>query len=592
MQGKKPRPLRPREAEELWRAFHDHETFCRESITIRDKYGKAVPLILQPAQQRLNEIIGECRRKRKPVRIIVLKARQVMVSTATAAQFFHQVPFNAGQHAEVVAHDEKATKKIFRYYHQIQSGYKPFRGVAGLPELTKDAEEKGQIEWANGSKIHIHTAGNVKGGRAGSTRYLHLSEYAFWPNAKTLMTGLMQSVPSDPDTIVVIESTANGVGNDFHQRWLEASDPSSESDWIAFFFAWWQHPEYALEPADPRAFEESLSEDERELAQKHNLTLAQLNWRRWCIRNNCGGSVDTFRQEYPSHPEEAFLFSGRPRFSHKHLGRMPIDREGIVGDIFEEQNGPAKITEFRPNDDGGALTIYKKPAPRKRYTIGVDVAEGIDAGAGVLGATDPDYSVAIVLDMDTGEEVAQLRGRIEPGPFAEYVAVLAAWYNWAYVIPEANGPGIAFLEVLLRSDFPPSLIYHRRPQPDEQFTSEASNALQKLGFRSSAVTKVQLMSVLDQAIRHMDVIIRNPGTLLECQTFVYKPSGRMEATEGCHDDRVIALALAHLGRLEPPPDRRLAELKKYQAPAAQAASSNVRRYGQRRLPERGSTIRF
>ena len=109
------------------RDFHDHETFCRESLAIRDKRGKTVPFGLQPAQKRLNALIEERRRKRRPIRIIVLKGRQVMISAGTAAEFFHDCAFQPGQKALVVAHEVKASENIFSYYQQLQDNYEPFR---------------------------------------------------------------------------------------------------------------------------------------------------------------------------------------------------------------------------------------------------------------------------------------------------------------------------------------------------------------------------------------------------------------------------------------------------------------------------------
>ena len=382
-------------------AFADHPTFCRESLQIRDKNGIPVAFNLQPAQIKLNDAVKKCVQRGRPIRIIFLKARQVMVSAGTAAQFFHRVPFRTGQKALIVAHESKASKNLFNYYKQLHDSYKPFRGMASLPELKKDASAAGMIEYENDSYVHVSTANNLKSGRSYSLRYLHLSEYAFWANAKTLMTGLMQAVPDDPDTMVVIESTANGVGGDFHKRWMEACDPNSESEWIPIFFAWWEHPEYVRTVADPAEFQASLTQDERELMSRFSLRLEQMNWRRWKIRTACGGSIDSFKQEFPAFPEEAFLFSGRPRFDHKALSRMPIKQDGLVGELFryEDYGGVKKPLVFTPNEDGkGACTVYRKPSPNKRYVFGVDVAEGIDLGEGVVGAEDTDYSVCNVLD--------------------------------------------------------------------------------------------------------------------------------------------------------------------------------------------------
>jgi hypothetical protein len=568
-------------------AFLDHKAFAEQCLTVRAKKGELVPFVMQPAQIKLNAAIQKCKEQGKPARIIFLKARQVMVSTATAAQFIHRVPFKAGRRAMIVAHDKTAATNIFGYYDTFESTYQPFQNKLPMPERKRSASAAGMIEWENGSYIRVASANNLESGRSFSLNYLHLSEYAFWRDASTLMTGLMQTVPDDPESIVIIESTANGKGGDFYQRWQEATDPSSGSEWIPLFFGWWEHPAYQRPITDRAAFQASLSREERELQTRFTLSLEQLHWRRWCIKTNCGNDVDKFKQEYPATPEEAFLYSGRPRFDHKALSRMPIKGDKLVGELHREQIGIRTQLVFRPNEDArGALTVYKKPAQHKRYVIGIDVAEGIDAGDGIVSANDPDYSVANVLDGDTGEQVARLRGRIEPGVFAEYTAALAEWFNWAYLVPEANGPGIAFLEQLLREGYPTGLIYHRRPQPDEKFRADAFNRLQDLGWKNTATTKVQLIDALDIEIRQMGIMIVDSITLNECLSFVRKPDGKQEAADGDHDDEVIALALAVIGIRTQPPDRTALG---FQKKAHTAPQMTVQQYGQRRLPaERGA----
>ncbi len=570
------------------RRFKDHAAFARESLTIRDKRGRAVPFLLQPAQIKLNTLIESCRAKRKPVRIICLKARQVMVSTGVAAQFFHGFAFNTGQKALVVAHEEAASKNIFSYYQQLHDGYKDFGDALQLQPVNNNAPAAGKLEYDGGSYVQVSTANNLKTGRSFSLRYLHLSEYAFWKDAKTLMTGLMQSVPDDPDTMVIIESTACGVGGDFWQRWQDACDPSSGSEWLPMFFAWWEHPEYFRPIADKAGFQASLTRDEISLMELHPISLEQIHWRRWATKNKCGGSPDSFKQEYPSNPEEAFLFSGRPRFDYKSLARMPIKHDGLVGELYQDTEERRQRLLFQVNEDRrGALTIYKRPQPNKRYACGIDVAEGKTISKT---GEDPDYSVAIFLDADTGEQIAKLRGRIEPGPFGEYLAAVAEWFNWAYLVPEANGPGIALLEELLRQGYPPALIYHRKPTADMQFVDGHGTLLQELGWRQTVSTRPQLISTLDMAIREMSVIIVDPGTVQECKAFVIKPNGRIEGQDGTHDDEVFALGLAIVGLQHMPMDKRLHGLG-IQRTGRPVQGGTVRQYGKRRQEERGELLR-
>lgn len=581
------------ESAKLLTDFRNHEKFCRESFSIRNKDGVKVPFELYPAPMRLHKLIEQQKQRRVPVRIISLKARQVFVSAGVAAEFMHQVPFVAGQKAMVIAHDKRSAKNIFSYYTQLRDNYEPFGGMVRMPALRKDARAAGVIEWENGSYVEVETANNLEGGRSYSLRFLHLSEYAFWRNPGELMTGLLQAVPDDPDTMIVIESTANGFGGDFHARWLAAMDPTSGSDWIPFFFAWWEHPEYVRPLGDRAAFQDSLSKEELDLQTRHHLSLEQLNWRRWAIRNKCNGSIDTFKQEYPATPDEAFLFSGRPRFSHYHLAKMPVDREGTAGELVEESSGPKRILTFQPDPENkGPLVVYKKPSPHKRYAAGADVAEGIDVGEGGPGRQDPDYSVLHIYDCGTGEQVAKLRGRMEPDPFAEYSVAVLRWYNWAYIVPEANGVGLAYIEGLLRHNYPPSLIYHRRPQPDEQFRPEAAGTLTYLGWKQNVVTRVQLLSKLDAAIREFGILIRDPNTLSEMQSFIVKANGKAEHKDQCHDDEVFAAALGVVG-IECAPAARVDAGIEKQGPKPPSRSGAITRYGRRgRQTDRGERIRL
>jgi hypothetical protein len=162
-----------------------------------------------------------------------------------------------------------------------------------------------------------------------------------------------------------------------------------------------------------------------------------------------------------------------------------------------------------------------------------------------------------MFDCDTGEQVAKLRARLNPDPFAEYVRALQRWYNSAFLVPEANGPGLAFIEALLRYGCPPGLIYHRRAQPDEQFSSRAGAQLQLLGWKENMVTRQQLISGLDAAIREISIILHDPNTISEHYTFVVKANGRAEHQDGCHDDEVFAVALGVVGINHPPADKRL-----------------------------------
>jgi len=529
-----------RDPQLIFERFQDHPTFCRESLKLESETGIVVPMEIWPAQARLNEAIQKQRSVGKPVRIVYLKSRRVGVSAATAAQFFHRTAFQSGQHCAVIAHDEQTANNLFGFYDGFSKHYEPFDGVIKLPRRVKDAE--GAVGWANGSWVRISSARNVNFGRSFNLRRLQLDEFAFYEDPSRLMNSAMAAVPKDPDTMVVIPSTANGVGNEFHKLWLRATDPAINSEWTGVFFAWWEHPENVLPLSmPPDRFQYSLDEEEREIKAKYNLRLEQLNWRRWVIENDFQGDVGKFRQEHPGCPEEAFIASARMRFDVRSIGRMPVQRDAVRGGLDTHQVGIEKRIVFLPRERG-ELTIFRKPQPGRSYIIGADSSEGIDVNAG-RGEADPDYSVAQVGDRDTGEQVAVLRARLQPSAFGQYLDALARWYNMAGVVPEVNAAGIGVVDEMLRLGYPPQLLYHRRREADQDPFQRAD----LIGWKTTTVTRQQLLSKLDTALRELAIAVHDPVTIQELMTFVISASGKAEAQKGCHDDTVIALGLMVVG---------------------------------------------
>lgn len=529
-------------ADALDRFFMQHAQWAENSLKIRDKSGSVVPLRLTPAQKKLHEAVEAQFLGEKPVRIVVLKARQVHMSVGAALEIFKRVAFLPGQQAMVFGDIYRSAKNLWGYYRQFDETYlDAWSGIRKL-NTTRVIVDR-EIHWEGGSRIECGSADSITTGRSYSIRHLHLSEYAFYRDTAGLMTGLMQSVPDDKDTTVIVESTANGIGGPFYDLWMRASDPSSSTDWQAVFFGWWEHPEYYRQISDPEKFRSTLTDEEHELMLRHGLTLEQISWRRWAIENKCEGSLDRFKQEYPATPEEAFLTSGRPRFDLRLVERQPVIRDPIVGEIERDNAGVRPILRFNARaDERGLVRVWRRPAAGHAYIIGADPAHGIDAGE-ELGKSDPDYSVACVLDRDSGEQVAVARGRIAPAEFGELVSMLGEWYNWAFLVPEANPIGIALIESILRQNYPLERIYRRDRTPGDPRAPK----LETLGFVTSVTTKPQLISMLDRALREGSIIVRDPVTVQELRTYVYDAKGKTGAQSGCHDDCVIALALAVVG---------------------------------------------
>jgi hypothetical protein len=556
--------------------FEDDEEFCRQSLTVLDERGQRVPMIWRPAQRKLHDAIAQQVERKLPVRAIILKARQVGFSTATAGVFFKRTPFIDGQHTLVVAHEDKAAQNLFGYYKGFQDNYSPFMGVLELPELETDTQ--GLLKWDNESMILTGTANNVKVGRSFTLRRVHLSEYAFYRDATKLMTGLIQAVPDDPDTMVIIESTANGLGGPFYEKWEEACDPAKDSAYVPIFFAWFEEPRYRMKlHMAPDAFQNTLRDEEWQLKQKYNLDLEQLHWRRWAIANKCEGDPRLFRQEYPSCPEEAFLVSGRPRFDPAFFNWMPM-LEPEVGGLVTHRIGTKEVLRFEPRERG-EISLYKKPSNHREYIIGADTADGQDANEG-NGTADPDFSVAQVLEREMGEQVAMLRERLEPAAFGYYLYELGRWYNWAYLVLEVGGStygaGLATMNEMLHLGYPIDRLYHRRTVDES-----TKKITRKLGWMTKPNTRPMLISALDRALMERDLILHDKVTIRECHSFVIRDN-KAQAQEGCHDDTVISLALAEIGRIEAPhaprsykDDRKLHQPKRYGQTAREQARGNL-----------------
>ena len=273
------------------------KVFIERYLKIRDKRAQLIDFKMNAAQMKLYDAIAEQYRNGKPIRAIILKARQMGFSTLTEGMIFKDTATQANISSGIVTHEIAATNNLFRmskrYYEHLDASLKP-------PLLASNAKEL-VFGFADGnSSIKCMTAGDGSIGRSDTFQNLHISEYAFWPKDKAdILTGLLQAVPNEPNTMVVIESTANGY-EDFKDIWDAAV--AGENDFIPVFCAWWEHAEYTM-PAEGL----KLTKEERKMKETYGLSEGQLAWRRWCLKNNCRGSEDIFRQEYPSCPDEAFL---------------------------------------------------------------------------------------------------------------------------------------------------------------------------------------------------------------------------------------------------------------------------------------------
>lgn len=513
-------------------------TYIERFLKIRTKEGAVVPLVLNRPQERLYNAIQKQWRAGKPVRIIILKARQMGFSTLTEAIIFFLTVTAKYVESMIVAHKDEATANLFRmskrFYDELPPALRPMQRASNAQELLFDrpAKYKGEAQGL-GSRIRCATAGGSGVGRSYTLKCLHLSEFAFWPGDKReTFSGLVQAVPDRPGTVIIIESTANGY-DEFKKMWDDAvqAERDGTDGFTPIFFAWFEMEEYRRTPLP--GFKRTP--EEQELAETFGLDDEQLAWRRWCISVNCGGDVNLFHQEYPSTPDEAFIATGRCAFDK---AALVLRREKVRTDKWERgafrvQKGiDGKILdwEWKP-DERGPLRIRKHPEEGVPYVLGGDTA-----------GTGSDFFAAHVIDNRTGEQIAVLHHQFGERMFAEQVYCLGMYYNEALVGIEVNYS--TYPEMVLEELGYPNLYVRQRL---DNYTGKLMDAF---GFETTTTTRPAIIDGLKDVAQSALETITDYDTLGEMLTFVYDEKWKAQAEEGEHDDLVLSLAITHFIRAQ------------------------------------------
>jgi len=507
-------------------------------LKIKTKESRIVPFRLNSAQIRLYREIERLKAEGKPVRIIILKARQMGFSTLTEGLIYHSTATQRNVNSLIITHKDEATTNLFNMSKTFHA-YNPVRPMlknSNAKELifenpTKNQQEKARMPGLH-SKIKCATAGGKGVGRSDTLKNVHASELAFWPgDILETLTGLLQAVPALAGTMVIIESTANGF-NFFKKLWDDAA--AGLNDFTPFFAPWHEMKEYRM----PYHGEE-LTEEEKDLQAAFHLDEEQIMWRRWCIKNNCGGDVEKFHQEYPATPEEAFLATGACIFDTRAillrlrlLEEEPAPRRGNFR-YTEERQGIDRIflreIAFTESEKGEIL-LFKEPEEGRPYTIGGDTAgEGSDS------------FTCQVIDNITGEQVARLKWQnCDEDAYAKQFYCLGRYYNWALAAVETNFSTHP-QKVLEYLQYP--MLYVR-----EVLDNYTGRLRESYGFATTGLTRPVLVAKLVEFARDAIHLIHDRDTLQEMLTFIRNDAGRAEAEQGEHDDLVMAYGIALMAR--------------------------------------------
>ena len=460
-------------------------TLAEHLLRVRTRDGRAAGLRANAAQREFE--------RRRGRRNIVLKARQMGMTTWAAARFFLRTITQPGTLTLEVAHSQESAEEIFRIVHRF---------VNWLPEELREGPLKTsqsnvrQIVFPEiDAQYRVVSAGDRNAGRGLTVQNLHCSELARWPGdpAETL-AGLQAGMT--PGAELILESTPDGVGGCFHEEWQKAG----ETGMVRHFFPWWLEPRYRAEAVD----EAGLTEEERDLMARHELDAEQIGYRRR-IRANFRGLA---RQEYAEDEQSCFLASGESVFE--------------LGAIEARLLEAPEPTERRRN---GELEIWLPPLPGREYLVAVDPAGGGSEG---------DYSAAEVLDLETGMQCAEFAGHVGGLELARLVTELAAEYNGAWVVVERNNHGSGVL-ALLETACGCGRIYRQNGQA---------------GWLTTSVSRPAVLGQLGAALVEHSERFKSRRLLAECRSFVRLHNGGSGARAGTHDDRVMAMAVGLGARAE------------------------------------------
>ena len=462
---------------------------AEDLLRVRDREGVERPLRANAVQQAFEH---ECGRQN-----IVLKARQMGITTWVAGRFFLKTITARGVMTVQVAQTREAAEGIFR---MVQRFWECLPAELQEGPLRRSKANAGQMCFpALDSEFRVVSAGDESAGRGLTVQYLHCSEVSRWPgDAGATLAGLRAALA--PGGEMVMESTPNGAYGCFYEEWGRAvSNAGAASGVVRHFFPWWMEEVYVAAPVAG-----ALREEERALVLTHGLTAEQIGFRR--------GLEVSYRgmrsQEFAEDAESCFKATGECCFE--------------VEAVESRLAAVSEPTEIRR---GGALQIWLPPLAGKEYLVAVDTA-----GGGV----DGDFAAVQVIEVGSGLQCAELQQRLGTLELARVSAELAKEYGGALIAVERNNHGagvLAYLDSVERY----ARVYEQ---------------MGVAGWLTTAGSKPGMVSRMGALLVESPWMFFSRRLLGECRTFVTMAGGRTGAVSGAHDDCLMAMAIGQAVRAE------------------------------------------
>ncbi|MGB6192905.1 MAG: terminase, partial [Terracidiphilus sp.] len=422
-------------------------------LRVRTRDGRTQPLRMNAAQRVFEQSRAE--------RNIVLKARQMGITTWAAARFFLKTITQPGTLTLEVTHTQESAEEIFRIVHRFVDCMPA--ALREGPLRTSRASVRRLVFPEIDSQYLVISAGERNAGRGLTVQNLHCSEVARWPgDAAETLAGLRAALP--PQAEVILESTPDGAGGCFYEEWTKAAETGT----VRHFLPWWLEPRYRAKAVEPA----TLTQEELDLMARAKLDLEQIAFRRRLRRNFRSLAM----QEYAEDAESCFRASGDSVF----------ELSAIEARLA---TAPAPV-ELRRN---GQLAVWLPPLPGKNYLVAVD-----PAGGGAEG----DYSAAQVIEMETGLQCAEFAAHLPGAELAELMVKLATEYNQAWLVVERNNHGHGIVALI---DF-----NHRY----ERLYRQGGQA----GWLTTSVSRPAVLGRFDAALVDKPECFQSRALLAECRT--------------------------------------------------------------------------
>lgn len=495
--------------------------WLKNFVKIIDNEGKEVPFNVNKEQENFINNMSKYN--------IILKARQIGFTTMSLGLMLYYACTLPNTNYLMISYDGESVQNIFNRLKMM------YESIPDKYRVNQKRMNKMELLLTNGSRISVKVAGNKELGRSFTCQLIHLSEFAFWQEEQQQkgLLALEQSLAKNNNSKIIIESTANGIGNNYYNIFNSAYKNSSK--YKAFFYNWFQNKTqfkldydiaedwYKTQMHGYRLQAKDLTPCESLIYEK-GASLKQLMWREWKLLDM---SQDEFNQEFPSTPEEAFVTTSTGVFE-----------ASLITQRYNYLPTPLKYKEIKPLPDslikyfGKGLFIYKDVKRNERYY------GGIDTGAGLKG----DYSSISILDSN-GEQVAIFnRNDVPVYKFAEVCYQLGMYFNYSMYVPERNSYGLDLITRLRKEQGYINVLKIKK------FDKIKGIKTYEYGWYTDNVSKDKLIMDYKEAFEEGIILVNDRDTLDEMRIYV-EEDGKMGNIKGKdnHDDLVIASALAVQG---------------------------------------------